>query len=445
MNLVQISANFKFLAEHDPIFLQLASSAERTFASDPNTTLIKLRQLGEAIAQDVAVRCGVAFDEQTTQADLLYKLSRELRLDPVVRDFFYFLRIEGNKANHQFKTKHADALDGLKIARGLAVWFHQSFGKQSSNFKPSTFVAPIDPSKQLGELQTQIQQLRQQLTTVNEQAKNSQKISELIAKEKTELAVLMDAEATQLKQDAKQYEDALAQQKTSFESKLKALQAELAAKDQKDQQKLVSQQKSKLQRLDPTEKETRILIDQHLIEAGWEENSQSLTYQLGAMPEKGKNKAIAEWHTRGGQRADYVLFAGLVPIAVVEAKRKNTNVAGKITQAERYAKSFELSAEMQGAWLLDGQSDPWSDGSNDAYRIPFAYSCNGRPFIRQLAEQSGTWFRDVRHPSHLAKPLQQFHSPDGLIDLLKRNKRQAEQKLSQESFAYLKVRDYSSA
>lgn len=435
MNVVQISTNFKFLAEHDPIFLQLASSAERTFTSDPNTTLIKLRQFGEAIARDVAVRCGVVFDEQTTQADLLYKLSREVRLDPVVKDFFHFLRIEGNKATHQFKTKHADALDGLKIARGLAVWFHQSFGKQGASFKPSSFVAPVDPSQQLGELQTQIQQLRQQLTSVHEQAENSQQLAELTAKEKTEyaeLAALMDAEATQLKQDAKQYEDALAQQKHSFESKLKVLQAELAAKDQQAQQQFVSQQKSKLQRLDPTEEETRILIDQHLMEAGWEADTQKLTYQLGALPEKGKNKAIAEWLTRGGQRADYVLFAGLVPIAVVEAKRKNTNVAGKITQAERYAKGFELSAVMQSAWLLEGQSEPWPDGSDDVYSIPFVYSSNGRPFIHQLAEQSGTWFRDVRHPSHLARPLQQFHSPDGLLDLLKRNKHQAEQKLSQE-------------
>ncbi|HRP22418.1 MAG TPA: hypothetical protein PLF79_04620 [Thauera sp.] len=51
-----ISRNFSFLAEHDPVFLQLASTAEQVFAADPNTTLIKLRQLGEAIAQDLAAR-----------------------------------------------------------------------------------------------------------------------------------------------------------------------------------------------------------------------------------------------------------------------------------------------------------------------------------------------------------------------------------------------------
>lgn len=40
-------SNFTFLSEHDSVFLQLASGAEQVFAADPNTTLIKLRQLGE--------------------------------------------------------------------------------------------------------------------------------------------------------------------------------------------------------------------------------------------------------------------------------------------------------------------------------------------------------------------------------------------------------------
>jgi type I restriction enzyme R subunit len=60
------SDNFQFLEEHDAVFLQLASTAEQVFFSDPNTTLIKLRQLGEALAQNIAARCGIEFDEQTS-------------------------------------------------------------------------------------------------------------------------------------------------------------------------------------------------------------------------------------------------------------------------------------------------------------------------------------------------------------------------------------------
>ncbi|WP_244620710.1 hypothetical protein [Metapseudomonas lalkuanensis] len=75
------SSNFAFLREYDPVFLQLASTAEQVFAADPSTTLIKLRQLGEALAQDLASCAGIEFDNQTTQADLLYELGREIQLD----------------------------------------------------------------------------------------------------------------------------------------------------------------------------------------------------------------------------------------------------------------------------------------------------------------------------------------------------------------------------
>ncbi len=94
------------------------------------------------------------------------------------------------------------------------------------------------------------------------------------------------------------------------------------------QQALDSQQVSNIQKatsqLSLNEKLTRILIDQQLIAAGWETDTENLTYQNGARPEKGKNIAIAEWPTKGKQSADHVLFTGLIPIAVVEAKQENT-------------------------------------------------------------------------------------------------------------------------
>ena len=76
------------------------------------------------------------------------------------------------------------------------------------------------------------------------------------------------------------------------------------------------------------------------------------------------------------------------------------------------------------------------------YQLPFVYSCNGREYVPQLAEKSGIWFRDVRHPSNLSHALSKFHTPDGLLDKLKRRKDEAEAKLKQEGFGYLKLRDY---
>jgi type I restriction enzyme R subunit len=117
-------------------------------------------------------------------------------------------------------------------------------------------------------------------------------------------------------------------------------------------------------------------------------------------------------------------------------------VAGKIPQAERYSKGFSVTPPMVGAWELAGRTIAWADDEDSHYKVPFVYSCNGRPYIPQLAEQSGTWFRDVREPSNTKRALHQFHTPQGLLDQLKRSKEQAEQALKQEGFGYLKLRDY---
>jgi len=438
------SANFNFLNEYDPIFLQLASAAERAFASDPNTTLIKLRQLGEALAQDLAARSGIVFDETTTQADLLWKLHREIRLDPTIREIFHTLRIEGNKANHQFRTQHKDAMNGLKMARVLAVWHHQSFGKQGDKFKPGPFTPPQDPSHQLRTLQTEIDQLKAQLVDSNQQLESNQQLANLIALEKEEYAVLaeqMDAEARTYEQLATDVETELNRQKTEFERRLAELRLTQETSPV-DTGKVITETQKASASFTLNEELTRILIDQQLVNAGWQADTQTLTHKKGARPEKGKNLAIAEWPTVGRQAADYVLFVGLTPIAIVEAKRENTNVAGKIQQAERYAAGFSPTAIMTPAWVVEGRTVAWPKGDEEHYQIPFAYSCNGRPFIKQLAEQSGTWFRDLREPANLAKPLQDFHSPEGLLDRLTRSKTAAEEKLEVEGFSYLKLRDY---
>jgi len=446
------SANFGFLAEHDAVFVQLAAAAERAFISDPNTTLIKLRQLGEALAQDLAARCNIHFDVRTTQLDLLHQIRQEIRLEQSIVELFHILRVEGNKATHQFKTQHKEAITGLTVARELAVWYQRAFGKQGAAFKPGPFIAPKDPSIELRELQTQIEQLNAALRVTNQQATDNSQLQALLVREKEEYEVLaqqMDSEARQYKQIAQVSEQKLIVQQQEFETRLKQLQDDLVAQSaahQKTLQAQVAQISQKTQKasaqLSLNEELTRIIIDQQLMDAGWEADTQALTYQKGARPEKGKNKAIAEWPTTGLQKADYVLFAGLVPIAVVEAKRENENVAGKIPQAERYSRGFKMIAPMQSAWSAQGRTIAWADAEDGHFHIPFVYSCNGRPFVKQLKEQSGTWFRDLREPSNTAESHEKFHSPVGLLDKLKRSRAFAEQKLQAEGFAYLKLRDY---
>lgn len=437
-----MSSNFTFLKEHDPVFLQLASTAEQIFASDPNTTLIKLRQLGEALAQDLATRAGIEFDETTTQHDLLYQLGREIQLDDKIRSLFHKLRTEGNKATHGFHTQHREAMDGLKVARELAVWYHKSFGKAGSNFSAGPFVAPQDPSQKLRELQDQIESLKASLGNNQQKLSDNQQLVELLEQQKAEHARLVDSMAEDVRiyeQLALEQEQKLEQARADFEARLQALQKQLEEQGRTQATQQVQQQTRKASnQFDLNEDLTRLLIDQQLNDAGWEADSLDLTWAKGARPEKGKNKAIAEWPAgKPGEKADYVLFAGLQPVAIVEAKRKRINIADRIPQAERYARNLQTVVAPAGE-----QPCQWPDGQGGHFRVPFAFACNGRPFIKQLAEQSGIWFRDLRSPANLRRPLQSFHTPDGLLDLLRRDREQAEARLQQEEFGYLHLRDY---
>lgn len=445
------ASNFLFLQEHDPVFFQLAHSAEQLFPIDPKASLVKLRLFAEALAQHIATQCGILFDGQTTQADLLFKIQREFNLDQSIRSLFHLLRIEGNRAVHDFRAdiRHRDAMNALKVARDLAVWFHRSFGKAGSGFRPGPFVPPPDPSQQLRQLHDQIAQLKVQLDQSQQEAASNQQMNELLAKEKEEYAALaeqMSVEARAYEQLALEQENALTQSKQHFEAQVQQFQEQLKqAKEQGETYTTATfgaQMRQAASQLSLSEDVTRILIDQQLQDAGWEADTETLTYQKGARPEKNRNKAIAEWPTQNKQRADYVLFVGLTPVAVVEAKRENTDVAGKIPQAERYARGFKPDNQMTPAWEIEGRTIAWADNAEGHYTIPFVYSCNGRPYFKQLEQQSGIWYRDVRHPSNTARALPDFHTPTGLLDFLKRSKAAAELKLQQEGFHYLKLRDY---
>ena len=54
-----LMSNFSLLSQYDEQLLRLGMLAEKYFADDPNTCLIKLRQLGESLAQMLAARTGL--------------------------------------------------------------------------------------------------------------------------------------------------------------------------------------------------------------------------------------------------------------------------------------------------------------------------------------------------------------------------------------------------
>jgi type I restriction enzyme R subunit len=437
-------SNFGFLGQHSPLLADLGQTAEKLYPFDPSSCVLKLRLLAESLTQEMAAHLGIRLI-QPTQAELLRAVDSRLNMDPQVRQMFHLLRHRGNAAAHQVvhDIGYREGLEALKVAREVAIWFHRTFGDQP-NFKPGPFVLPDDPSQKLVGLQQQIADLQnalQQAQTAQTDQAQMQQLLQAQAEQERRMAGHAQEERNIYESLAQEASERYASLKAEFDAKL-AKAATLPEAQAKEVQTLAQRAAEAAQKVVMDEAATRLIIDQMLIDAGWEADTVQQTHAKGTRPERHKNKAIAEWPTQGKQSADYMLFAGITPIAAVEAKRLNINVAGKIPQAERYARGLMRDTDHQPAWIVEGRTAPWPDGEGGEFQVPFVYSCNGRPFIKQSPEASGTWHRDVRSPANLRKPLMGFHSPDGLLDQLTRSKADAEARLQQVGFAYLGLRDY---
>ena len=423
----QQSVNFAFLREHDPLLLQLATAAERYCITDPNTALLKLRQLGEALAQHLAASFGIASTADTNQADLLSLLQRQGHLDRDVAALLHTLRKEGNDAAHRFETTAGQAREALKLARIAAIWFHRSFGKNVAHFRPGPFQ---DPPRQIFPPLAPPQVLRVVEESLAQRLADEQAKRLAVEQQLAHVA----SERSLWEQLAQDEERLRLQLQVEFDAKLQQVIVDAQARSSQQTESLSGQVAAATQSLMLDEDETRALIDAQLRDAGWEAETRVLRYSQGTRPEAGRHMAIAEWPTDSGP-ADYVLFVGLTPMAVVEAKRFGTDVGSVLPQAERYSLGFQGVGDVQAA-------PRWAAGHVTVtgathFRVPFVYASNGRPYHRQFLAKSGVWFRDARRPHNHGKALDGWHTPEGLQRLAAQDTEAAEQQLAAEPFSYL--------
>jgi type I restriction enzyme R subunit len=125
------TSNFGFLGGHDPQLVQLGALAERYFRDDPGTAIFKLRQFAELLSKTIAARHALYLGERETFEDTLLRLSYERIIPKEAADVFHALRKAGNRAAHEARGNHTDALSALKFARQLGIWFHRAYGKQA--------------------------------------------------------------------------------------------------------------------------------------------------------------------------------------------------------------------------------------------------------------------------------------------------------------------------
>ncbi|QDT10760.1 type I restriction-modification system endonuclease [Planctomycetes bacterium K23_9] len=426
------SPNFRFLSHHNDALLRLAAFAERYVFEDPNTALIKIRQLAEGLAKGVAAQVGIAFGPEDTFRDIERSLRDRGLLDQSLHQIMRSVRLAGNEAVHELAGTRREAFHKLKLVRQLAVWFHKTV-TGNTKFKAGPFTPPPNPADADETLKDELHQLRESLANKQAELEGIQlKADELAArveeaKAKAAVAFANEQAAMEL---AAETEESAAQRIKEYEQLLADVAQEQAKKTPAEQEQVVATSQKSARELDLDEFDTRKLIDDQLREAGWEVDTAELRYSKGIRPAKGRNLAIAEWPTDDGI-ADYVLFVGLKPIGVVEAKRKRRNARSALDQAHRYAKSFASSEDHRD------NGGPWCE-----FKIPFAFSTNGSPYHRQLIDQSGIWFRDLRLTTNHPRALVGWYTPEGLEDLLKLDSATADNQLQQESSDYLPLRYY---
>lgn len=406
------TTNFGFLARYDGVLVRVAALAERYFPDDPVTALMKLRQFGEVLAQQIAARAAVFASADEPQADLLRRLRVEAGYPREVIDLFHDLRRLGNDAVHHHRGDHSAALTALKVARQLAVWFHRTFGEHG--FKPGPFQPPRAPPDPTPALQAEIERLRAErdagLTEAEAARQRAQEAdaARLSAEQRAQEIAEERAFWERYAADTEATQAALAE-------RLEALHAAAAgAPGLQAEQKAAADQAA--QGIDLDEAATRAIIDARLRARGWEADTQTLRHAAGARPVKGRNMAIAEWPTASGP-ADYALFMGTLCVGVVEAKRKRKNVSAAVDQAGRYSQGFLAEPGLE---VPPGGPWPAESGATDsaAYRLPFLFATNGRPYLKQVEIQSGIWFRDARSPANLRRALTDWPTPEGLSALL---------------------------
>jgi len=340
-----VMSNFAFFKGDWEVLAKLGESAERNLYNDPHTSIIKLRLLGESIAKAVLASDNIREAYDTRQVDRLNTMKKEGLAEPEMLDIFHTLRRKGNTASHEASygtTEEAKQL--LALAYQISIWFMEVYIDWE-------FVAPTyrEPEPEVSSIELQLK---------------VKALEEEIAKKEKELLKQLDTLA----------DDAI-------------------AKDTRIRRK----EKSKLhvQKHRLSEAQTRIIIDDKLRAAGWIVDTEKYNFKKHkTLPEKNKNIAIAEWKV-GSKYADYALFIGFQLVGIVEAKAKHRDIPAALeSQTKVYARAVQ---PVDGIELLP---------PNGEYKVPFLFASNGRPYLRQLEDQSGIWFWDSRNQTKRAHALE---------------------------------------
>lgn len=320
------SNNFGFLNAHDSQLVRLGALAERYCHDDPNTSLIKLRQFGELLAQLTAAKTGLYDAEEQSQSDLLRRLRFERVMPVEVADLFHSLRIFGNDAAHGWQGTLSEALNGLKYARQAAIWFHRTFG-DDPDFAAGPFQPPTAPTDVAASMLAELEHFKRDLLATRTAAEQARLMAEenALARQIAEERARKEAEERaiweRLAQEAEQEKLALRERLDSLQLRTQARPINLP--------QVIAQAESAAQQIDLDEAATRQLIDQQ----------QTALATQGSLwnPEKGEH----HW------QASYDSLAGLPGRSKLSHSRRHFSIVMPV--------ALILTTAFLGFFLLNGR------------------------------------------------------------------------------------------
>lgn len=372
------NSNFEYLNEYYPQLAKLGIAAECYLYSDPNACIYKLGLLSETIVNAVFDIEKLSIPEnKNTLATKIRILKKEGILPKIIDDILCALRIRRNDAVHAGLDSVDNAKILLKMAYSLSNWLVEVYIDWQYKAKP--FILPEEiPAIDYEKV---ILEKEAQINALNEQLSSIKEIK----------------------------------QTSSIERKKQA--------------------ESVSEGLDISEEETRFFIDEQLRRVGWTVDTKEICYSKGARPQKGVNQAIAEWPTdskvsKNGY-ADYALFIGLQLVGIIEAKKAMLDIPSVIDyQCKDYSRCIK---ENDSKYCL-------AKCCKD-FQVPFVFATNGRKYLKQIETKSGIWFLDLRDESNAPYALKGWISPEGIIEMLEQNKKEAEDTLSNMPYDFLQDSD----
>lgn len=372
-----MASNFEFLKSEFQVLANFGELAEKYCFSDSNSCFMKLGMIGEMIVKLMFTYDRIPMPAENTAAKRINVLLREGFLTSDLADILHELRKKRNLAVHENYASVEDGKALIQMVYSLCEWFMQTYGDYT--YVHRDFVMPA---------------LSADGGASADREKEEEKEAELIQQAETTASASPEIP----KEERRQRAGAAASQRQRSEA------------------------------------ETRYLIDEQLRKTGWEADTQTLRYSEGTRPEKGHNRAIAEWPVRSGSGysgyIDYALFAGERMVGVIEAKAEYKDIPSVIDyQGKYYAENIrkEDAGYQMGEW--------------NGYKVPFVFATNGRPYLKQYETKSGIWFLDLRALSNVPKALQGWMSPEGMLERLEKDMEKGNEKLQNMSCDFLRDKD----